>query len=382
MRIAFMGDVVPGGILYENLQRDGFRLFPHKFQMLLNQFEMRVCNLECPLYDGTELKREKAVLRSPTMSIKALKTAGIDLVSLANNHIFDYGIEGFQSTLSMLRKYEIGFVGAGMSLNEARTPYIVSNQGIKIGFLGYSDLLDESTPATHDSPGIAPISWNIITEDIARLKAECDYSVLLLHWGNEYTSFPPLENVYKAGNLLQLGVAVIIGTHSHCIQGRISQDGNHAFFGIGNLLFPDYYYSVHQPCTSVMVYPNANEQIPEIPPKRWSAGSRISILLDVKLDRERCLLRYIPTYQTKSHKIIILDGWRKFLVRRWVDILSISYNTSNYPNIYNILAKIESFIWSVIFRGLLTRGLIRPILMKLRLYEKSKRWYKKVIRFM
>lgn len=348
MRIVFMGDVVPGGIFYDQLQSNGFCLFPHEFQMLLNKFDMRVCNLECPLYDGTEPKRRKTVLRSPTESIRALKGAGINLVSLANNHVFDYGIEGFQSTISTLRQHGIAFVGAGISLNEARTPHIVSNQELKIGFLAYSahDLpyMKGSPPATQDSPGIAPISWHLMKEDLIKLKKKCNHVVLLLHWGEEGTSFPPSENLRMAKNLLQLGVDLIVGTHPHCIQGRLSQGRTHAFFSLGNLLFPNYYYQSNPP---VMVYSNNTLQksnVNELKLEKWHTHSRISMLLDVRFQGKSYTFKYFPTYQTElSTKIVLLNGWGKYLVERFVDILSLVYYVSNYSRTSQIITRIEFF---------------------------------------
>ena len=365
MRIAFMGDVVPGGIFYDQLQNNGFRLFPYEFQMLLNQFDMRVCNLECPLYDETEPKGRKTVLRSPTESIKAIKKAGINLVSLANNHVFDYGIEGFQSTISTLRQHGIGFVGAGMSLNEARNPHIVSDQEMKIGFLAYSthDLpyMKGSPPATQNSPGIAPMNWRLMREDIIQLKAGCDYIVLLLHWGRENTSFPPIENLRIAKKLLQLGVDLIVGSHSHCIQGRFSQSRRHTFFSLGNLLFPNYY----QANPYVMVYPNKMEQISnELRIFSWNTRNRISMLLDVKFHRKSYTFRYVPTYQTDlSNKIFLLKGLRRILVRQWVDILSYLYCIANYPRIYRILTLIDIFAWT--FFETLYQGQLRLAIFKL-----------------
>ena len=378
MRIAFMGDVIPGGVLYEELLRNGFHLFPRKTQTFLDEFDLRVCNLECPIcdYDENTRKREKHLLRAPTKSIKALKLAGMDIVSLANNHIFDYGVEGFQSTVSLLRENGIGFIGAGMSLDEARAPYLVLSEGVKIGFLAYGALLEESTPAKHNSPGIAPMYWDIIEEDVARLRADYDHLVLFLHWGREYTFLPPIENVHKARSLLEAGVDLIVGSHSHCVQGWIAHYGKQTFFSLGNFLFPDYYATVSKSKQLVtMVYPNTDTKSPDVRRSEWPLASRVSILLDVRFRKTDYALEYFPVCQARgSNKTFVLHGWRRALIRQFLNILSSSYVIANYPGIYNVLRMIQKTAWlamSLIFRkqlrrvlALLIKALSNPILIR------------------
>jgi hypothetical protein len=267
-----------------------------------------------------------------------------------------------------------------MSLAEARTPYIVSGGEVNIGFLGYGDPLEEATPATQSSPGIAPIDLHMIEEDLAKLETECNYIVLLVHWGREFTSFPPVENIRKARELMKKGADLIIGTHSHCMQGRISQNQKYTFFGLGNSLFPEFHYIYStQTHSFIMVRPDMDGKGDDIKQYRWNIGSRTAILLDTSFDIENYDLDCIPIYQAKlSNRIRALDGFRGILVKRWIATISNLYSISDYPRIYRVLGKIDKFIWSAIFqrelRNLMIVGVIRPILTRLKLYEKVKQW--------
>lgn len=140
-------------------------------------------NLEsCISTRGTKLEKEFNFRMHPKY-LPVLKYGGIDIVSVANNNIVDYGLVGMKDTFYYLDSMGIKYVGAGLNLELARKPVVMNIRGKKIGFLAYSFAF----PASNSVWGTAPIDKNIIKEDLKNLKEveKADFIVVNFHWGNE-----------------------------------------------------------------------------------------------------------------------------------------------------------------------------------------------------
>ncbi len=128
--------------------------------------------------------RQVGLNRTPEKFAKVMRSSGISLVNLANNHTFDAEERGFLDTLRALSSAGIAHVGGGRDLAEARKPVIIVRNGIKLGFLGYAQFsnMGESAFAAAGRPGIVPMDPFVIKEDIRRLRPQVDYVVVAIHW--------------------------------------------------------------------------------------------------------------------------------------------------------------------------------------------------------
>jgi hypothetical protein len=159
--------------------------------------------------------RQNGLNRTPEKFAKTMRSSGISLVNLANNHTFDAEERGFLDTLRALSSAGIAHVGGGHDLAEARKPVILARNGIKLGFLGYAQFnnMGESAFAADGRPGIVPMDPFLMKEDIRRLRPQVDYVVVAIHWATNRAYDISPENRKFAHDLIDAGADVILGHH-------------------------------------------------------------------------------------------------------------------------------------------------------------------------
>ena len=159
--------------------------------------------------------RQVGLNRTPERFAISMRDAGIGLVNLANNHTFDAEERGFLDTLRALSLAGIAHVGGGTDLTDARKPVIVERNGIKLGFLGYTQFnnIGESSFAADGRPGVVPMDPFLIKEDIRRLRPQVDYVLVAIHWATSRSAEVSPENRAFAHDLIDAGADVILGHH-------------------------------------------------------------------------------------------------------------------------------------------------------------------------
>jgi poly-gamma-glutamate capsule biosynthesis protein CapA/YwtB (metallophosphatase superfamily) len=159
--------------------------------------------------------RQVGLNRTPERFAISMRGAGIGLVNLANNHTFDAEERGFLDTLRALSLAGIAHVGGGNDLADARKPVIVERNGIKLGFLGYTQFtnIGESSFAAEGRPGVVPMDPFLIKEDIRRLRPQVDYVLVAIHWATSRSAEVSPENRAFAHDLIDAGADVILGHH-------------------------------------------------------------------------------------------------------------------------------------------------------------------------
>ncbi len=159
--------------------------------------------------------RQVGLNRTPERFAISMRDPGIGLVNLANNHTFDAEERGFLDTLRALSLAGIAHVGGGMDLADARKPVIVERNGIKLGFLGYTQFnnIGESSFAADGRPGVVPMDPFLIKEDIRKLKPQVDYVLVAIHWATSRSAEVSPENRAFAHDLIDAGADVILGHH-------------------------------------------------------------------------------------------------------------------------------------------------------------------------
>src|SRR5512140_3558510 len=177
---------------------------------LLSSADLSVVNLECPITVRGEKVPKPFNFRMNPAYLTALDRAGVDIVNLANNHIFDYGKQGLFDTISYLDSVGIWHVGAGRTAQEAATPVVVQAGSRRIGFQGYYGG-GEAPVASGQNPGVVTRSLPVILDDIQTLRAKdsVDYVVVILHWGTEKATTPDDGQIQFAHALIDGGADAV-----------------------------------------------------------------------------------------------------------------------------------------------------------------------------
>ena len=198
-----------------------------------------VPNLEAPLTDHAIGYPGKINLRASSANLAATFTPLPLAVGLANNHIMDFGVEGFTDTVAELRSLGVRYFGAGDATDGFSNPLLVEVAGVTVALLGYAH--ESSTPVFHtaEHPGAARLELAAVTRDIAASRDRgAQRVVVLAHWGHEQISLPAPECVQLGRSIIDAGADLIIGHHAHCIQSYEMYAGKYIFYGLGNCIFP------------------------------------------------------------------------------------------------------------------------------------------------
>lgn len=194
-------------------------------------------NLECPLTSsGRRMKNDGAYSADPAYA-RALHDAGFRVVSLANNHAFDYGETGLLETVSHLRESGVEVIGAGASLLESRAPALFEIDGLRIGLLAYTMVAPDFSFASGTESGVAPFNPFVTHQDLQHLKELSDYRIVSVHWGVEGRAHPSTRIVEFAHDLVNSGADLVLGHHSH-VPGSIEvYRGKPILYSLGNFSF-------------------------------------------------------------------------------------------------------------------------------------------------
>jgi len=207
---------------------------------LLDEADLVVGNMETVLARSGQPREDKLCLRTHPDYACALATSGVTLLSLANNHCLDYGPEALAETRNHLETAGIAILGAGSNIAEATRPIVLEREGLRIGFIAACHESTKPAPAaTADSPGIAPLSEGALFAAIDDLKPKVDHLVLLLHWGLEYANYPTPEQASLARRAIDQGASIILGHHSHALQGIEAYGGGVIAYSLANLTDAD-----------------------------------------------------------------------------------------------------------------------------------------------
>lgn len=210
---------------------------------VLRAADLCIVNLECAIADVGEPQAKSYTFRAPPESVGALVDAGIDVVSLANNHAMDWGPEALAQTRALCESAGIAVVGSGRDDTEARKPAVVERNGLRIAVLGYVDAPAEgsfsrlSWKAGPDTPGVAWLDVDEMVADIAAAKREADHVVVMAHFGYEYHNTPGETQRLQARAAIDAGATVVAGHHPHVLQPVEEYDPGLIAYSLGNFVF-------------------------------------------------------------------------------------------------------------------------------------------------
>lgn len=194
---------------------------------------------------GTPLAGKTYTFRSNPSNVGLLSDMGVDLVSLANNHVYDYGEDALLDTLDILKGEGIAYVGAGRNLSEASAAYVADINGRKIAFLSATQVERNAMPDTKGATDGIPGTFRCYTEEefrnltdaIEKVENEVDLTVVYIHWGTENTDELHWAQTDQAPKLVKAGADLIIGDHPHCLQNIEYIDDVPIIYSLGNFWF-------------------------------------------------------------------------------------------------------------------------------------------------
>lgn len=348
MDILIAADLVPTKSNIDLFKKaDVSSLLGEELFSIWNLADVRIFNLEVPLVDKKNpIDKCGPNLIAPTSTAKGIKALKPSLITLANNHIMDQGIQGLNSTREILNSYNIPYIGVGDNLFEASKPYILNQKGLKIGI--YACAEHEFTIAEEDKPGANPFDPLESLDHIYNLKKKCDYVIVLYHGGKEHYRYPSpyLQKVCR--KMVDKGANLVITQHSHCIGCYEEYKDSTIVYGQGNFIFD-----------------KSNSEF-------WQT----SLIIKFVIDNNNVYVDYIPI--TKKDNVIRLakgDLSQKILesfYKRSKNILEEGYIEEQYrefaqKNIENYLRHLSGFNkWT----SRIDRYLLKSLLVK-RKYNKK-----------
>ncbi|MBD3223608.1 MAG: hypothetical protein GF313_02695 [Caldithrix sp.] len=233
----FAGDVTLANH-FERFVDDDYDYPFRKFKWFADA-DISMINLENPLTLNGSPREKLFNFKALPQYVKTLKAGGVDIVTLANNHIYDFSELGLRNTLTALDEVNIKYVGAGRNLKEARKPVIFTIDGIHIAYLAYYGLgkHSNSQPAETYASGTAMRSLQFIREDIRSLRKNVDFIIINFHWGLEKQNIPQESQIWFAHQVIDYGADLIIGHHPHVLQGIELYNNRIIAYSLGNFIF-------------------------------------------------------------------------------------------------------------------------------------------------
>lgn len=230
VRILFVGDIMLDRLVAVHARREGDAVLFDGVAELLRAADIVVGNLEGSITTFPSVaERDPKILRftfDPRFA-RALKDAGFDALSLANNHALDFGVEGYAQTVGFLQ--DAGIAPFGHPLNTESLSTSVAVGSTVVCFLGYHSLFDPDS------------AW--VVAELKRLRPLCSYMVVMAHWGEEYQHEPTAHQRAMAHTFVDLGADMVVGAHPHVVQPVEIYNNRAIFYSLGNFIFDQNFQS-------------------------------------------------------------------------------------------------------------------------------------------
>jgi poly-gamma-glutamate synthesis protein (capsule biosynthesis protein) len=258
--LAFGGDIMlDRGVrasVVKNFNNDYSALFAKA--AMLKKADIVFANLEGTASDvGVDQKNLYSFRMDPGI-VPAMKGAGFDILSVANNHVGDWGRPAYIDTLARLKENEILYTGGGNNKTEAQTPTIIEKYGMKIGFLGFSDKGPAFMKTGDDTAGLLLASDPNFDQIITNAAKQVDYLIVSFHFGDEYKTIHNARQAELAHRAVDNGAKIVIGHHSHTVQDTEVYKNSYIAYSLGNFVFD----------------------------QSWSKATMQGMLLEIKLNRD------------------------------------------------------------------------------------------------
>jgi len=247
VRLMAVGDVMLGQSIGRRIRRYGPLAPWANVKSYFDQADLVVANLECTISARGTRWPKTFTFRAPIAAAASLSAAGIDAVTVANNHAIDYGLDAFADTLTYLDGAGVGHFGGGSNLDAARAPLVLEANGLRIAFLGYvlpmygkPAFSTRQWAATDTTAGLAIGTPQVVTADVTAAKQIADVVVVMVHGGVEYSFRPSRGQKNFDRAAIAAGASLVIGAHPHVLQGYVVEGYQAIAYSTGNFVF-DYF---------------------------------------------------------------------------------------------------------------------------------------------
>ena len=239
--IAFAGDVNFVGRTGTRLAHDPATVFGPA-AAVLRKADLTMVNLETAITTRGDPQPKEFTFRAPPSALTALRDAGVDVATMANNHGADYGTSGLRDSLRAIKRSGFPVIGIGANATQAYAPYTTTLAGTKIAIFAADQVQDETTlrlfSAGPSTPGVASAYSPRLISAVRAAKRDGYVVIVYVHWGVEFQTCPSSDQRTLAGQLAAAGASAVVGTHAHVLQGAgWRSDGTYVAYGLGNYLW-------------------------------------------------------------------------------------------------------------------------------------------------
>lgn len=298
--LSFVGDIYVSPMMYEHYQTSGISgVISPKIQDIFHSVDIAAGDHEyvCgDLSDAYKVDYQQYTFLTPTAREGILKDFSFEVMTLANNHMMDYGTEGLASTIKEIKAQGIEVIGGGSNLAQAMAPYIKVVNGKKIAILAATRVVPQiDWYAQSDRAGLMTTyeqtdRFEMLKNEITRLKAEekCDIVIMYVHWGNDSDKTILNSQVTLGHGYIDAGADIVIGNHTHVLQGMEFYQGKLICYGISNFLFGSYH-------SDTMVLTLEIDEKNNIIPKMLPCSSEAFYTTEIEGEAANNMFRYIES---------------------------------------------------------------------------------------
>lgn len=268
MKIIIAGDFCPKYGLKTIIEEGDYNQVFCDVKSLISESDYAVVNLECPIIKGDE---KPIVKVGPNLgvdykAIEAIKYAGFNCVTLANNHFRDFGDEGCLNTIKTIKDYNLDYVGAGPDLNQAKEVLYRTVVGQNVAFINFCE--NEFSIASSTAPGSNPLDLVSVYYQILEARQKADWVIVIVHGGNEHYDYPSLRMKKTYRWCVDLGADAVINHHQHCFSGYEIYNNRPIIYGLGNFCFDskdDKYAKWHEGYLAELIIEDGKVELKCIP---------------------------------------------------------------------------------------------------------------------
>lgn len=247
MRVLIAGDFCPRDRVAEKFEQGDYESVFGEVKGIISEADYSIVNFECPVTKGKEkpILKQGPNLRCSEKGMEAVKWAGFNCVTLANNHFLDYGKEGVEHTLAACEKYGIETVGGGINLQNASKILYKEIEGKILAIANCCE--HEFSIASEETAGANPLNPIQQYYAIKEAKEKTDYVLVIVHGGHELHQLPSprMQEIYRF--FIDAGADAVINGHQHCFSGYEVYKGKPIFYGLGNFCMDKSPIRVNEP---------------------------------------------------------------------------------------------------------------------------------------
>lgn len=226
---------------YDERGKKVYGILSEEVVQIMTSSDIMVANNEFTISNrGSKMPNKYYTFRGKPERLNIYKEMGVNLVTLANNHIYDYGKTAFNDAIDALNEYDIPYIGAGKNIEEAKEPFYYIINGYKIGFVNATraEKYILTPEATETSDGVLrcydPTTFLKVIEET---KKNSDFVIALVHWGKEDSSELEQVQLDTSKKYIEAGADLIVGTHAHTLQGIDFYNNKAIVYNIGDFIF-------------------------------------------------------------------------------------------------------------------------------------------------